>query len=123
MSTGEFTNTKYQLDTGNGSYIVACRVQPETLSATINSVANAAPTGAVNAPGSARAGKGIREFGIGMRSVTLEWTGAIPDGYSGDPVRIPVLTPTTFASWTIGQTGTYLSSDVRVVGRSSERVR
>jgi len=120
---GNFITSRYVLDAGNGGGIAGCRIQPETLAATINSVTNAATTDPTTLPASAKVSKTNREFGVGMRTVTLEFTGALPDGYSGDPVRIPVMQPATFAAWTIGQTGTYLSSPVVVVGRSPESVR
>lgn len=122
MSSGSFQTAKYQLDSGNGAGIASCRVQPETLAASINSTANSEPSGAVTLPASAKVSGGKREFGIAMRTVTLEFTSTIPDGYTGDNVRIPVMTEATYASWTKGQTGTYLGSDVRVVGRSPEVV-
>jgi hypothetical protein len=122
MSAGAFQSSKYQLDSGNGAGIAACRIQPETLAATINSAANEAPAGAVTLPSSAKVSGGKREFGINMRTVTLEFTAALPEGYSGDPVRIPVLTESTYAAWSKGQTGTYLAVPVRVIGRSPETV-
>jgi len=123
MSAGEFESTFYELDTGNGGAIARARVQPETLAATIDTVPNAAPAGPATLPVSASASNGIREYGIRMRQVTLRWTGTIPDGYSGDDVIIPVMQEGTYASWTLGAVGTYLSNGVEVVGRSPERVR
>lgn len=122
MSQGEFVNSFYETDTGNGGDVVRCRVQPETLAATIAGVVNAGNTGPATIPGSAKASKGIREYGIGMRSVTLRWTGAPPTGYSGDDVRIPVLMEATYIDWTLGATGTYLGAAVEVVGRNPERI-
>lgn len=122
MSSGEFTRTFYGLDTGNGGGIVRARVQPETLAATIDSVANAGATGPASVPITARANGGNSEFGVNMRTVTLAFTGTVPDGYAGDNVRIPVLQEATYAAWTIGSTGTYLGQAVEVVGRSPERV-
>lgn len=123
MSAGEFTRTFYELDTGNGGGIARVRVQPETISATINGVANDAPAGPATLPVTAQVSKGNREIGIGCRTVTLEFTGSLPTDYSGDNVTIPVLQESTYASWTVGQTGTYLSVPVEVVGRSPESVR
>lgn len=123
MSAGVFERTFYGLDTGNGGGTARARVQPETLAATINAVANAAPAGPATIPVTASASGGIRENGIRMRNVTLQWTAAPPDGYSGDDVTIPVMQEATFAAWTLGQTGTYLGAAVEVVGRSPERVR
>lgn len=123
MSAGEFTSTFYELDTGNGSGVARVKVQPETLLATINSVANASPGGPATLPVSAKVSKGNREIGIGTRTVTLRFTSGAPTDYSGDDVVIPVLQESTFAAWSIGQTGTYLSTAVEVVGRSPESVR
>lgn len=123
MSAGEFVRSRYELDTGNGGGIARCLVQPETLACEINSVANAAPSGAVDLPNSARMLGPRRGLGINSRYVTLEWTGTPPTGYSGDNVRIPVLQESTFAAWQNDATGTYLGAGVRVVGRNPERVR
>lgn len=123
MSAGVFESTFYELDTGNGSGIARARVQPETLLASIDSVANSAPAGPATLPVSASASNGIREYGIRMRQVTLRWTGGPPTDYSGDDVIIPVMQESTFAAWTLGSTGTYLENGVEVVGRSPERVR
>ena len=122
MSAGEFTRTFYELDTGNGGGIVRARVQPETIAASIATTANAGATGPATVPITAKASGGNSEFGVNMRSVTLAWTGTVPDGYSGDPVVIPVLQEATFAAWVVGATGTYLGQAVEVIGRSPERV-
>lgn len=123
MSAGSFTNTFYETSEENGGFILRARVQPETLSAEINSVANAGAEGPADAPGSATISQGRRTAGVNMRYVTLRWTGDPPAGYDGLTARIPVLTPATFAAWTLGETGTYLSTAVEVVGRNGETVR
>jgi len=123
MSSGTFTTSKYELSSDNGGYIVKCRVQPETLTATFASTENDPPAGAINAPGSARSSKGRREFGIGMRYVTIEFTGTLPTGYSGDLVKIPVLTPATYAAWTEEATGTYLGVAAKIKSKSLESVK
>lgn len=123
MSAGPFETTFYELSSENGGFIMRCRVQPETLAATINSVANAGAAGPADAPGSATISQGRRTAGVNMRYVTLGWTATPPTGYSGDPVRIPVLLPATFASWSLGATGTYLGAAVEVLGRTGETVK
>lgn len=123
MSAGEFVSSIYELEASNGGGFAGCKVQPETLSLSIASTANAPGAGPVDLPMSAKASKTNREYGIGMRAVTLEFTGALPDGYSGDNVRVPVMTPAAFAAYQNQATGTYLSVPVRVVGRTPERVR
>lgn len=122
MSAGEFTNEIYQLDSSNGGFFMSCRVQPETLAATDGTNANDSAAGPVDAPGRAKSVKGKREFGVGMRAVTLELTGTAPANYSGGNVRIPVLTPATFSAWTVGTSITYLATTWDVVGRSPESV-
>lgn len=123
MSAGAFENAFYQMSAENGGFILRCRVQPETLAAEIASAANAGVAGPADAPGSATISQGRRTAGVNMRYVTLGWTGAPPTGYSGDPVRIPVLSPTVFAAWTLGATGTYLGAGVEVLSRVGETVK
>ena len=123
MSSGPFENTFYELSDENGGYIMRARVQPETLAATIDGTANAGATGPADAPGSATISQGRRSAGVNMRYVTLRWTAGAPTDYEGLTARIPVLTPATFAAWTLGATGTYLSTAVEVVGRTGETVK
>lgn len=123
MSSGAFDTAFYEMSSENGGFILRCRVQPETLAATIGASANAGVTGPATAPGSATISQGRRSAGVNMRYVTLRFTGAAPTGYSGDPVRIPVLDPAVFSSWTLGATGTYLGSDVEVLSRVGETVK
>jgi hypothetical protein len=122
MSAGSFSDSKYE---SNGGNIYSVRVQPETISATIDGVSNAPPAAAISQEVSAAVSRGKRALGINARSVSLAFTGALPDGYKGTPIRIPVLTAATFNSWTAtkGKTGTYLSVPVKVVGSSPETKR
>ncbi len=120
MSAGRFTRTRYALDVANGGIVLGCKVQPETLEATIGGAANAAPADPVDFNFSATISQGRRTAGVN----TLAWTTDPPDGYAaGGVIRIPVLTPATFAAWTLGATGTYLGTAVTVVGRSPEILR
>jgi hypothetical protein len=123
MSQGPFERVFYKTSSENGSFVLSARVQPSTLSATINSVANASAAGPATAPGSATLSQGRRSAGVNMRYVTLGWTGTPPTGYSGDPVRIPVLDPATFTAWTLNATGTYLGAGVEVLSRVGETVK
>ncbi len=123
MSAGKFSNSFYALSTENGGAVVRARVQPETIAATIGGAANVGAAGPATAPGSAVISRGRQSRGVNMRYATLKWTAGAPTNYDGLTVKIPVLTPTTFASWTLGATGTYLGSAVEVVGRNSETVR
>lgn len=123
MSAGTFQNTKYQMDATNGGYILRARAQPETLAATDGTNANDEPAGAISGPGSAKASKGRREFGVGMRKVVLELDGTAPTGYSGDDVVIPVLTPATFTAWVIGTEITYQGTTWKVKERYAENAK
>jgi len=122
MSAGNFTTAFYELSAENGGYIMSCRVQPETLAATIGGTANAGVTGPATAPGSATISQGRRTAGVNMRYVVLQWTADKPEGYEGRTVKIPVLDPAVYADWTKGATGTYLGEAVKVVGRQGETV-
>jgi hypothetical protein len=123
MSAGAFETAFYEMSSENGGFVLRCRVQPETLAATIGGTANAGVAGPATAPGSATISQGRRTAGVNMRYVTLAFTATPPTGYSGDNVRIPVLDPAVFADWTLGATGTYLSVAVEVVGRVGETVK
>lgn len=121
MSTGNFLISKYELN--GGSTIVPCRLQPETVALTDGTTANDPPSGPVNLSVSAKASKGNREYGIGMRCITGSWQGSPPAGYSGDNVVIPVLTEAAFAAYQIGVTLTYLGASLTVVARKEEFLR
>ncbi len=124
MSAGPFERTFYQMDAGNGGFTLACKVQPETLDCTIEGVANAAPAGPADAPGSATISQGRRTAGVNMRYVSMVWTGTAPAGYDENGIlKIPVLDPATFAAWTLLGTGTYLGNAVQIIGRNGETVR
>lgn len=124
MSAGAFTDTFYEMSAENGGFVLSCRVQPETLTATFGGTANAAPAGPSDAPGSATISQGRRSAGVNMRYVSIAWTGEPPTGYKpGSRVRIPVLDPAVFADWTRGATGTYLSTAARIAGRTGETVK
>lgn len=123
MSAGPFETVFYETSSENGGFVLRARVQPETLAASISATPNAGNVGPSTAPGSATISQGRRTAGVNMRYVTLGFTGAAPDGYSGDPVRIPVLTPATFTAWTLGATGTYLGVAVEVLSRVGETVK
>lgn len=123
MSAGVFQDAFYELSAENGGGKARCRVQPETLAATIGGTANIPAGGPSTLPSSAVISRGRRSRGINMRYVTLAWVGDPPDGYDGKTVKIPVLTVATFTAWGFGGTGTYLATPVKVVGRTPEAVR
>lgn len=120
MSSGQFLGSKYESNAGT---IHPIRVQPETLGAVIATIPNAAPAGNVTSGISARVSNGNRQFGLKPRGVVLAWTGAVPEGYSGDPVYIPALTPAFYNAAVKEAVGTYLGQGVKVVSQSPERVR
>lgn len=120
MSAGQFARSRYQANNGD---IHPIRVQPETLLANIGAV-NAAPTASVDVPLFARARKSRRAFGLGARSVRVQFTGQPPTGYAENQVlTIPILTQAVFNQITVDQAGTYLSSPIVVIGTSEESRR
>lgn len=128
MSAGDFlTDALYQTDSG---IITTIRIQPETLTLTLNAVANAAPTGPAQ-PGipSAKVSGGRREIGINARLIRVRFTGTLPPGYSGGKsiITLPVLASSVFAGYSKGQTGTYTLNgtayDVAFVGKTPETVK
>lgn len=121
MSSGAFSRTKYQADNGD---IYAIRVQPETLAANFGS-ANAAPAGAVDRQGRAKARGSSRELGIKARKIRVVFTGSVPDGYATNTVlEIPILTPAVYnAIIPDVTTGTYLGSPALVIGKTGESVK
>lgn len=121
MSSGAFTRSRYETDAGE---IVRIRVQPETLTLAIDGASNAAPAGAVDAPGSAKVSGGRRSFGINARLVRVTWTAAPPAGYlAGGTITLPWLVQDTFAALLLGSTGTYLGAAVELTGKTAESVR
>lgn len=122
MSAGAFSSTKYESNSGS---IYSFRAQPETLAATIAGQANAAPAGDIDQEVSAQVSRGKRTVGMNARTVSLRFTGALPTGYAGPTVRIPVLQPSTYDTWTATSklTGTYLGVAVEVLGQSPETKR
>jgi len=121
MSSGAFSLTRYETDQNN---IVNIKVQPETLAATIASVANDAPTGALTSGfPSAKVSGTNRTIGINARTVSLKLTASLT-GYKDDStLKIPALTPAFFAACQVGATGTYLGTACRVVGRRGESIK
>lgn len=119
MSAGAFGVARYQTDAGN---LCNVKIQPETLAATIDGTANSIPLGATNQEASAIVSGG-RGNGVFCRKLRLQFTGAVPDGYqSGGVVTIPWLVQAAWAGFKKNDTGTYLGSPVRVVGKTAERV-
>lgn len=121
MSAGIFVYSRYERSDGP---IHRIRVQPETLTAELpTGTANAAPAGPIDASITARARGSRRRYGITARKVLVEFTGALPDGYSGDPVSIPILTQAVFNGISLGTVGLYLGQPVSVLSTTREQVR
>lgn len=124
MSAGAFIRTLYQLDTGNGGGVCRLEIQPETELLTDGTTVNDAPAGPVTIPITAKVSLGNGANGIKPRSITFAWDdGQQPVNYTGDPLRIPILTEAAFAAYQLGTQLTYLGGTGEVVGRNPERVR
>lgn len=122
MSAGIFQDSIYEADNG---LFYPCRVQPETLAMTVDGTANAeaagpAPAGVPSA--NMRGSK--RQNGITARTVSLKLPagGTPPDGYSGDNLVVPVMTPALFSAISRSSTVVYLGATWRVAGTSPESV-
>lgn len=126
MSAGAFLNTGYEAESGT---IFPIRVQPESLTLTLNGTANDAPAAApaINLP-SAQVGKGRRAIGVNARLVRFKITDATPPaGYKADGLlTLPVLQIATYTAYGKGQTGTYTLNGtayaVAYVGKSPETI-
>jgi hypothetical protein len=127
MSSGPFVRSKYAINPANTPNLtedVICpiRVQPETLSLTLNSVTNDAPTGDVNLEVSVRARKNRQQYGMGARNVVIAWTTAPPTGYADENLTVPVLQRTVFDQYSVGQEGTYLGTACILVSKTTENL-
>jgi len=117
---GVFSDSKYEANNGD---IYALRIQPETLTLTLGSATNTAPTAAIDQPISAKVSGGRRGYGVHCRTVTIRLT-ADKDGYkSGAVLRLPWLKASTFDALTPKATGTYDSTACILVGTSAEKKR
>lgn len=122
MSAGPFTLSRYLADNGQ---VKPIRIQPETIGLTLGTDTNIAPVTPVTSGATfARVSGGNRRYGTKARSVTLRFSGAVPDGYTPNAIlRVPVLQPAVWDAVSAGGTGQYLGSPVVVVGKSAERSR
>lgn len=125
MSAGSTILSVYDSDGGNSFNI---RVQPETLTLTLATVANAAGTGtpAAGLP-SAKVSGGRRSIGVNARLIRVRFTGTLPPGYKMDGIiALPVLQQSVFNGYAKGQTGTYTLNttnyDVIAVGKTPETI-
>ena len=122
MSAGNFVNSKYEADDGT---IYPIRVQPETLTLSLASTANAAPAGTVDGKVRARSSGGRRRYGVHARTVAIRFTATPPTGYAENSViTLPILKPALYNAITAGATtGTYLSTAVEVVYKTAEKTK
>lgn len=121
MSAGAFLDAFYELNSGS---IAGIRIQPETAALVLNGVTNTIPAGPANLPVLAKATGGRRSYGINCRLVRVKFTGTPPTGYKEDSViTLPWLQADTYEALVRGQTGTYLTASVKLVGKSPEEVR
>lgn len=119
MSSGVFEDGKYETSDGD---IYFCKAQPESKGLVLGGVANAYPTGAVDQATSARLTGSKRQIGVTARTVRVQLTAALA-GYKPDSIlTIPVFTEDVYNGFVKGQTGTYLATACKYVGRSPEGV-
>lgn len=122
MSAGKFLFTSYESDQGT---LYPCKVQPETVAATIDGTANSAAAGPVPAGvPSANMRGSKRQNGITARRISLELAdgATAPAGYSGGGLSIPILTNSLYAATSKGSTVVYLETTWRVSGKTPESV-
>jgi hypothetical protein len=127
MSQGAFQNAKYQ-DSKDPGNIRSIKIQPETLTLTVDGVANTQPSGALNSYPRATVSAGRRSNGVNARLVSFKFTGTVPAGYkAGASLTLPWLTATTFGDVSEGMAGTYAplgtAVAIEVTGVSPERVK
>jgi len=126
MSAGRFTGTRYQASYGAGNEIHPIRVQPETISLTINSVANNPPAGAITNPISAVVSRGSNARGLRPRLVTLRAPDTNPPAtyLAGGITTVPLLNTAIAAAAANADDDTTVSylgiSTWTVVGVASE---
>lgn len=121
MSSGVFSRSKYETNLG---VVVAIRVQPETIAATLGGAPNAAPADDITT-GYPRAtvSKSRRSVGIHARMVTIAFT-TPPTGYAvGQTHSLPVLTEAVWDGLAEGVACTYLGVAATVVSVTAEKVR
>lgn len=124
MSDGPFSYVKYETNDG---LIVPIKIQPETEGLVLDSVTNTGATGSLT-PGapSAKVSGSKRSIGINARTVTVRLTadgsGANAGMKQGSLIRLPVFTPTSYAAYSKGNTGTYKGIACEFAGHSAENV-
>lgn len=117
MSAGSFVTARYETDGGD---VRPVKVQPETIIAGTNPEGTGTLLGTL-----VRVSGGKRRIGLKARSMTLKQNlGAPINGFQPTrTITLPVFTPASFATLTIGQAVTYSGSAWEVSGRSPESGR
>ncbi|MGK7903891.1 MAG: hypothetical protein AB4352_21290 [Hormoscilla sp.] len=110
MSSGDFIISKCE-DTQDPTIVYKCRVQKETLDASIGSVMNTEATMDVNQAVSAWIGKSNRQLGFRPAIAYFRWQdGQIPANYTGQTGKIVLLTQAAYkAAVKMGAEITYLT--------------
>lgn len=119
MSAGTFQRARYE---DNNANIYPCRVQPETLAATIDGTNNTAPVGAVTSDVSANMTASRRKYGVQARRIrlALKEGSTAPAGYSGQSVTIPVLQQAVWDDAAKDADVTYLGTTWTIVSKLPE---
>jgi hypothetical protein len=122
MSAGPFQTARYKAD--DGTTIAPVRVQPETLSLTVNGQVNASIPEAATTKYFVRTSGGCREIGLRCRRVNFKLDTA-PAPYKQDAVlSLPWFDPDTFDAITADSAGTYIvagtAEDITIVSTSDE---
>lgn len=123
MSAGAFTRSRYQASYDD-TQIHPIRVQPETIAmadAGTPTTTNAAPTGSISNPISAKVSGGRRELGLKPRKFVIELTGTPPTNYStGAQVALPILTESFYNALAINDTVSYLGTTWEIISKIPE---
>lgn len=120
MSSGVFESGKYESNEGD---IYNCRAQPESKGLTLGGVANAYPSGIVEQKVSANLTGSTRQNGVTARKVRVQLTATLA-GYKADAVlTVPVFQESVWNGYTPGQVGSYLSTAVKYIGKTSESIK
>lgn len=120
MSTGAFIFSRYR--SWYTTDVHPIRIQPETLTLTIGTTSNAAPTAAVD-NNQRVVVSGGRRIGIRPRKLGVRITdGGENDYLVGSVIYVPWLNDATFftVAAQAGATGTYNGAQVEVIGNSPE---
>lgn len=116
MSGGRFNKTaKYETA---DAVVRPIKVQPETITTW-----NPEPAGS-SAGAFIRVGGSRRGYGSTARLARFEWNGAPPAGYDArGTITLPILTAAAWNGLVFGLDYAYLSGQLRLLGRTSERIR